>query len=123
MDGRKRGRDSDVTYRIYAASVYPRRSGAFRTLTNISTAYVERQNLTMRMSMRRFTRLTNGFSKKVENLQRSLALYFMHSSFCRKHSTIKTTPAIKAALTDRLWTLRETEGPRCKKYRYPKEIV
>lgn len=73
----------------------------------ISTAHVERQNLTMRMSMRRFTRLTNGFSKKAENLQRSLALYFMHYNFCRKHSTIKTTPAIKAGLTDRIWTLHD----------------
>lgn len=74
---------------------------------HISTAYVERQNLTMRMSMRRFTRLTNGFSKKAENLQRSLALYFMYYNFCRKHATIKTTPAIKAGLTDRIWTLHD----------------
>lgn len=73
----------------------------------ISTAYVERQNLTMRMSMRRFTRLTNGFSKKAENLQRALALYFMHYNFCRVHQTLKTTPAIKAGLTDRIWTLHD----------------
>lgn len=73
----------------------------------ISTAYVERQNLTMRMSMRRFTRLTNGFSKKALNLQRSLALYFMHYNFCRRHLTLKTTPAIKAGLTDRVWTLHD----------------
>jgi IS1 family transposase len=74
---------------------------------HISTAYVERQNLTMRMSMRRFTRLTNGFSKKALNLQRALALHFMYYNFCRKHSTIKTTPAIKAGLTDRVWTLHD----------------
>jgi IS1 family transposase len=73
----------------------------------ISTAYVERNNLTMRMSMRRFTRLTNGFSKKAENLQRALAINFMHYNFCRKHLTIKTTPAIKAGLTDRIWTLHD----------------
>lgn len=73
----------------------------------ISTAYVERQNLTMRMSMRRFTRLTNGFSKKAENLNRALALHFMHCNFCRKHQTLKTTPAIKAGLTDRIWTLHD----------------
>jgi len=73
----------------------------------ISTAYVERQNLTMRMSMRRFTRLTNGFSKKAENLQRALALHFMYYNFCRKHQTLKTTPAIKAGLTDRIWTLHD----------------
>ncbi len=59
----------------------------------------------MRMSMRRFTRLTNGFSKKAENLQRALAINFMYYNFCRKHSAIKTTPAIKAGLADRLWTL------------------
>lgn len=73
----------------------------------ISTAHVERNNLTMRMSMRRFTRLTNGFSKKAENLQRALALHFMHYNFCRKHSSIKTTPAIKAGLTNRMWTLHD----------------
>lgn len=73
----------------------------------ISTAYVERQNLTMRMSMRRFTRLTNGFSKKAENLQRALALHFMYYNFCRKHQTLKTTPAIKAGVTDRIWTLHD----------------
>jgi hypothetical protein len=55
--------------------------------------------------MRRFTRLTNGFSKKVENLQRALALSFMHYNFCRKHMTIRTTPAIKAGITNRIWTL------------------
>lgn len=70
-----------------------------------ATAHVEWHNLTMRMGMRRFTRLANGFSKKALNLHRALALYFMHYSFCRKHSTIKTTPAMKAGLTDRLWTL------------------
>jgi IS1 family transposase len=74
---------------------------------HITTAHVERHNLTMRMSMRRFTRLTNGFSKKAENLQRALAINFMYYNFCRKHMTIKTTPAIKAGLTDRYWTLRD----------------
>ena len=74
---------------------------------HMTTAHVERQNLSMRMGMRRFTRLTNAFSKKALNLQRSLALYFMHYNFCRKHSTIKTTPAMMAGLTDRLWTLHD----------------
>lgn len=73
----------------------------------ISTSYVERQNLTMRMSMRRFTRLTNGFSKKAQNLQRALALHFMYYNFCRKHQTLKTTPAIAAGLTDRTWTVHD----------------
>lgn len=70
----------------------------------ISTAYVERNNLTMRMSMRRFTRLTNAFSKKAQNLQRALALHFMYYNFCRVHQSLKTTPAIAAGLTDRVWT-------------------
>jgi len=74
---------------------------------HISTAYVERQNLTMRMSMRRFTRLTNGFSKKALNLDRALALHFMHYNFCRRHQTLKTTPAIASGLTDRVWTLHD----------------
>jgi IS1 family transposase len=73
----------------------------------ISTAYVERQNLTMRMSMRRFTRLTNAFSKKAENLQRALALHFMYYNFCRKHQTLKTTPAIAHGLTGRAWTVAD----------------
>lgn len=74
---------------------------------HISTAYVERQNLTMRMSMRRFTRLTNAFSKKAEHLQRALALHFMYYNFCRVHQTLKTTPAIAHGLTDRVWTLHD----------------
>lgn len=73
----------------------------------ISTSYVERQNLTMRMHMRRFTRLTNAFSKKMVNHERALALHFMYYNFCRKHQTIKTTPAIAAGVTDRVWTLHD----------------
>ncbi len=68
--------------------------------TKISTSYVERQNLTMRMSMRRFTRLTNAFSKKFENHCHSLALYFVWYNWMRKHKTLKTTPAIASGLTD-----------------------
>jgi IS1 family transposase len=74
---------------------------------HISTAYVERQNLNMRMSMRRFTRLTNAFSKKARNLQRSVALYAIHYNFVRKHATLRTTPAIAHGLTDRVWTLED----------------
>jgi hypothetical protein len=74
---------------------------------HISTSHVERNNLTMRMGMRRFTRLTNAFSKKVENRNRAVALHFMYYNFCRKHASIKTTPAIKAGLTDRRWTLHD----------------
>jgi IS1 family transposase len=74
---------------------------------HISTSYVERQNLTMRMGMRRFTRLTNAFSKKVENLEAALAIHYMHYNFCRVHKTLGTTPAVKAGVADHVWHLRE----------------
>jgi IS1 family transposase len=74
---------------------------------HVSTSFVERQNLTMRMSMRRFTRLTNGFSKKVENHEHSVALHYMHYNFCRIHQSLRVTPAMEAGLTDHVWTLGE----------------
>jgi len=74
---------------------------------HISTSLVERQNLTMRMSMRRFTRLTNAFSKKVENLQAAVALHFAHYNFVRVHKTLRTTPAMAAGVENRLWSLDE----------------
>lgn len=77
---------------------------------HISTSFVERQNLTMRMSMRRFTRLTNAFSKKIENHGHSVALHFMHYNFCRIHKTLKVTPAMEAGLTDHVWSLEELVG-------------
>ena len=70
---------------------------------HISTSYVERQNLTMRMSMRRFTRLTNAFSKRLEYLSYSVALHFMNYNFVRIHKTLRVTPAMAAGVTDRLW--------------------
>jgi IS1 family transposase len=73
----------------------------------IATSHVERQNLTMRMQMRRFTRLTNGFSKKLDNLKAHIALHFAHYNFVRVHQTLRTTPAMAANLTDHLWTLPE----------------
>jgi len=73
----------------------------------ISTSYVERANLTMRMSMRRFTRLTNGFSKKVENLRHAVALYAVHYNFCRVHQTLRVTPAMEAGLSDHIWSIDE----------------
>jgi IS1 family transposase len=76
----------------------------------ISTSYVERQNLTMRMGMRRFTRLTNAFSKKVENLAHAVALHYMHYNFCRVHQALGTTPAMAAGVADHVWTLREIAG-------------
>jgi IS1 family transposase len=74
---------------------------------HISTSYVERQNLSMRMGMRRFTRLTNGFSKKFENHAHHVALYFFHYNFCRVHTTLRVTPAMEAGLTNHVWTLEE----------------
>ncbi len=73
----------------------------------ISTSMVERQNLTMRMSMRRFTRLTNAFSKKLENLQAAVALHFAHYNLVRVHKSLRVTPAMAANVTDRLWSLEE----------------
>ncbi|MCX5815688.1 MAG: IS1 family transposase [Proteobacteria bacterium] len=72
-----------------------------------STSYVERQNLTMRMSMRRFTRLTNAFSKKIENLAHAVALHFMYYNFCRIHQTLRITPAMAAGVTDQLWDIED----------------
>ena len=74
---------------------------------HISTSYVERQNLTMRMHMRRFTRLTNGFSKKVEQHANAVALHFMYYNFCRIHKTLRVTPAMAAGVTDRLWDVND----------------
>lgn len=74
-------------------------------IKHVSTSFVERQNLTMRMSMRRFTRLTNGFSKKVENLEHMVALHFMHYNFVRIHKSLHTTPAMAAGVSDKLWSI------------------
>jgi IS1 family transposase len=73
----------------------------------ISTSFVERQNLTMRMSMRRFTRLTNGFSKKLENLGHAVALHFAYYNFARIHQTLRVTPAMEAGISDHVWSLEE----------------
>jgi IS1 family transposase len=76
----------------------------------ISTSYVERQNLTMRMGMRRFTRLTNGFSKKVENLAHAVSLHYLHYNFGRTHQTLECTPAMAAGVADHKWSLQEIAG-------------
>lgn len=73
----------------------------------VSTSHVERQNLTMRMGMRRFTRLTNGFSKKIENLECAVALHFMYYNFGRIHKTLRVTPAMQAGVADHVWSLEE----------------
>jgi len=80
-------------------------------ITKISTSYVERQNLTMRMNMRRFTRLTNAFSKKIQNLEHAVALHFMYYNFCRPHKTLNLkkslgiTPAMASGVTKKRWTI------------------
>jgi IS1 family transposase len=73
----------------------------------ISTSYAERQNLTMRMSMRRFTRLTNAFSKKVENLAHAVSLHFMYYNFCRIHRSLRVTPAMEAGISNHVWDIEE----------------
>ena len=80
----------------------------------VSTSYVERSNLTLRMQSRRFTRLTNAFSKKAENHARAASLFFLHYNYCRSHQTLtkvangtKTTPAIASGLTDHVWTVKD----------------
>ena len=77
---------------------------------NICTSHAERNNLTMRMQMRRFTRLTNGFSKKLENHRLACAVHFVHYNFARIHSTLRVTPAMAAGLTDHVWSLAEIVG-------------
>jgi len=74
---------------------------------HVSTSYVERQNLTMRMSMRRFTRLTNAFSKKVDNHGHMVALHYMYYNFCRVHKTLRVTPAMESGISDHVWSIEE----------------
>lgn len=74
---------------------------------HISTSHTERQNLTMRMQMRRFTRLTNAFSKKIENHEAAIALHYMHYNFARVHQTLRVTPAMEAGIADHIWNLEE----------------
>src|SRR5207248_8595295 len=77
---------------------------------HVSTSYVERQNLTMRMHMRRFTRLTNGFSKKLENLKAAVALHFAWYNFVRVHKSLRVTPAMEAGISDHIWNIGELVG-------------
>jgi len=77
---------------------------------HVSTSFVERQNLTMRMSMRRFTRLTNAFSKKIDNLACAVALHFMYYNFCRIHLSLRVTPAMAAGITTKLWEIDDIVG-------------
>jgi hypothetical protein len=77
---------------------------------HISTSSVERQNLTMRMQLRRFTRLTNAFSKKLSHLKAAVALHFSYYNFCRVHSSLRVTPAMEAGLSDHVWSFAELLG-------------
>ena len=72
-----------------------------------TTSHVERANLTMRMGMRRFTRLTNGFSKKIENHMFAVSLHFMHYNFARIHKWLRVTPAMQAGISDHVWNIEE----------------
>jgi len=74
---------------------------------HVSTSHTERQNLTKRMQMRRFTRLTNAFSKKIENHEAAIALHYMHYNFARIHQTLRVTPAMEAGISNHVWTLEE----------------
>ncbi len=76
-------------------------------MERISTSHIERQNLTIRMQLRRFTRLTNAFSKKLSNMKAALALHFAHYNFCRIHSSLRTTPAMQAGITNSVWELSD----------------
>jgi IS1 family transposase len=79
-------------------------------MKNVTTSHCERHNLTMRMQMRRFTRMTNAFSKKIENLKHAVALHTMHYNYCRIHSSIRVTPAMETGLSDHVWSLEELVG-------------
>lgn len=99
-------------------------------MAHVSTSYIERQNLTMRMSMRRFTRLTNAFSKKIDNHVAALALYFVWYNFCRIHKTLRVSPAMAANVTDRLWSFEdviakmdELAGPAKPRGPYKKRVA
>src|ERR1039458_7005052 len=95
-------------FRIHFApfTVYKKRSPS-QTRITFGASYIERQNLTMRMFMRRFTRLTNAFSKKIEHHPAAIALHYMYYNFCRIHQTLRVTPAIQAGISDRVWSIKE----------------
>jgi hypothetical protein len=110
---KKYGSDRDTSARYsppVCTGIETRVRSANPDPATISTSYVERANLTLRMSLRRFTRLTNAHSKKLENLICAVALHFTHYNFVRVHSTLKTTPAVAAGLADHPWTLQDLIG-------------
>ena len=106
---RESGVSSDKRYSpAECTGIRKRRVEGNPDLTHVSTSYVERNNLTMRMSIRRCTRLTNAFSKKIENHAHSVALHFMHYNFCRQHKSLDgISPAMAAGVTDWLWDIED----------------
>lgn len=102
------GRQSDVRYSpATCIGADQRPINGTPESRHISTSFAERQNLTMRMSMRRFTRLTNAFSKKVDNLSFAVALHFMYYNFCRIHQSLRVTPAMASGVTNRVWEISD----------------
>lgn len=101
-------RDKEATYSpAKVVSCHTVRITGDPEAEHISTSYVERANLSMRMQMRRFTRLTNAFSKKISNHIAALSLYFMYYNFCRVHQTLRVTPAMEAGIADHVWDIEE----------------
>lgn len=98
---------TDFHTAVFSVAQFLYISGGHGTRAAISTSIIERQNLTMRMSMRRFTRLTNGFSKKVENMKAAVSLHFAHYNFVRQHKTLRMTPAMAAGVEKGMWSLGE----------------
>ncbi len=106
--------DYAMLVKVYEETGRKKYLGAKKTVMNgwpdiskVTTAHVERQNLTMRMNIRRFGRKTNAFSKKIENHAHSVALHFMHYNFCRIHRSLRVTPAMEAGITDHVWSIEE----------------
>ncbi len=104
-EARSESRDWYTPVRVMAA--IPMRVAGNPNVQHISTSYVERQNLTIRMQLRRFTRLTNAFSKKLENLKAAIALHFAYYNFCRVHQTLRVTPAMEAGISSEIWSLEQ----------------
>jgi IS1 family transposase len=106
--GFEKGKPSEVRYSPAAVmGAEQKKINGTPESRHVSTSFAERQNLTMRMSMRRFTRLTNAFSKKVDNLACAVAIHFMYYNFCRIHQTLRVTPAMAAGVTNRLWEIED----------------
>ncbi len=104
--GKPTGKDSERRYSpAVCTGAKKRRIEGNPDRAHVSTSYVERQNLSMQMGMRRFTRLTNAFSKKLENHLHMLSLYFVHYNFCRIHKTLRMTPAMAARICDGIWDI------------------